>query len=348
MSPSKHHVHTRNCITYADSIVAVHGLGGHAFGAFNFKLKDSPDHMWLRDTLPGYLKLDNIPRPVARILTYGYKSAVLDSQSVQTLAEIGQGLRLSLQALLKKSDRPLILVGYSMGGLVIKEVLSRQPLHLDSTDSSGGKALGGVPGASDPLIESILAQTSGILFFGCPHDGMEAQSLQLMVQGRANQALIDSLCSDRSAMLSRLSRDFLAAVHDVCAKGDCEVFNFYETTKTPTFVPVESPSPSEDQADQVRGEVSKRWVKSGDPIYLVKRASASHCRPANHTADNCIAIDRAHYDLVKFARVDEDYDRVVAVLKRISTRASRRKREKASRSQTAGEASQSYCETFAH
>lgn len=62
------------------SIIAVHGLGTHAFGTFR-----SPENqeMWLRD----FLK-DDIPK--SRVLLYGYKSKVdnsTDSQSLKDLAK---------------------------------------------------------------------------------------------------------------------------------------------------------------------------------------------------------------------------------------------------------------------
>ena len=170
----------------------------------------------------------------------------------------------------------------------------------------------------------VLDRTRGILFFGCPHDGMDAQSLQLMAQGRPNQALIDSLCSDKSVVLGRLSRDFAAAVDWSCEEGRLQIFNFYETMKTPTLVPqstsLSDPDPTTGTVSSLRSNRA-RWEKSGDAIYLVKRGSAVQCRPPKHSADHDIAINRVHYDLVKFARIDEVYERVISVLQQIMTSA---------------------------
>lgn len=62
------------------SIVAISGLGGHAYGSF--KQKDGP-YMWLSDSLP-----QNIS--TARIMIYGYASGLDGSESTQNLSDLGQ------------------------------------------------------------------------------------------------------------------------------------------------------------------------------------------------------------------------------------------------------------------
>lgn len=57
------------------SIIAVTGLGGHAYGSWSH----SDERMWLRDYLPK-------DAPNARILTYGYQSA-LQSDSISVLED---------------------------------------------------------------------------------------------------------------------------------------------------------------------------------------------------------------------------------------------------------------------
>jgi hypothetical protein len=68
-------------------IIALSGLGGHAFGSF--KAVDGP-FMWLRDALP---------RDVsgARIMIYGYDTNLLSSKSFQTLKDLGKNLRDNLR-----------------------------------------------------------------------------------------------------------------------------------------------------------------------------------------------------------------------------------------------------------
>jgi hypothetical protein len=70
-----------------DSIIAVTGLAGHAFGSW--KSKNRPD-MWLRDFL-----LESIPN--ARILTYGYDTKLPGSQSDASLLELSKKLLESIK-----------------------------------------------------------------------------------------------------------------------------------------------------------------------------------------------------------------------------------------------------------
>lgn len=62
-------------LTVSPSIIAVTGLGGHAYGSWSH----SDERMWLRDYLPK-------DAPNARILTYGYPSA-LQSDSISVLED---------------------------------------------------------------------------------------------------------------------------------------------------------------------------------------------------------------------------------------------------------------------
>ena len=102
------------------SIVAVPGLGGHAFGSFKEK---SGERMWLRDALPFNLDYEATDRPVARVMTYGYASAVTDREDTQSVEDIGTSLRSSLLPLAAAPGlRPIIFIAHSWGGLVVKEV----------------------------------------------------------------------------------------------------------------------------------------------------------------------------------------------------------------------------------
>lgn len=76
--------------------------------------------MWLRDSLPKYLTSEKAKRPMARVMTYGYKSPVSDSASMQSLGDLATTFRESLSGL--ESYKPLILIGHSLGGLILKQV----------------------------------------------------------------------------------------------------------------------------------------------------------------------------------------------------------------------------------
>jgi len=70
---------------YADqtSLIALSGLGGHAFGSFKEK---GGSHMWLRDSLPKDLS-------GMRILIYGYDTQLENSSSTQNIRDLGKKFR---------------------------------------------------------------------------------------------------------------------------------------------------------------------------------------------------------------------------------------------------------------
>ena len=70
------------------SIIAVHGLNGHAYGtwAHHEEGKSGSESMWLRDFIP-----EKVPK--ARILVHGYNSALLGSNtSVSSVKDFAHDL----------------------------------------------------------------------------------------------------------------------------------------------------------------------------------------------------------------------------------------------------------------
>ena len=64
------------------SIVAVHGLGGHAMRTWTHA---ATEKLWLRDFLP-------LAIPNARIMTFGYDSRVVNSRSILGIMENANSL----------------------------------------------------------------------------------------------------------------------------------------------------------------------------------------------------------------------------------------------------------------
>ncbi|KAM0444397.1 hypothetical protein ACHAO4_010198 [Trichoderma viride] len=94
-------------------IIAISGIGGHAFGSFKER---GGNHMWLRDALPKDI-------PTARIITYGYNSTIAHSASMQNLEDLATSFRDSLLPLVGSDTlRPIIFIGHSLGGLIVKQV----------------------------------------------------------------------------------------------------------------------------------------------------------------------------------------------------------------------------------
>lgn len=104
-------------------IVAVHGLGGHFENTWTWNPADSPGEKpcnWLKDLLPSEF-------PNARILSFGYNSAVALSKSIADISMFGEMLLTrTLMERMKpwQRNRPIIFVGHSLGGIVIKKVFS--------------------------------------------------------------------------------------------------------------------------------------------------------------------------------------------------------------------------------
>lgn len=102
------------------SIVALSGLGGHAFGSFKER---GGTYMWLRDSLPYDLTRQDTGRPMARVTTYGYESAVAGSKNIQNLEDLATSFHHSLSALVSGPIvKPIVLVAHSLGGLIVKQV----------------------------------------------------------------------------------------------------------------------------------------------------------------------------------------------------------------------------------
>jgi len=114
---------SRAMLTGPFSIVALHGLNGHAFNTWATKA----GHMWLRDSLPSDI-------PNARILTYGYDSnpssasfAGIEDFALDFLAalhdkrrDVGVIRTAPVPSLIRKliyqvGTRKLILIGHSLG-----------------------------------------------------------------------------------------------------------------------------------------------------------------------------------------------------------------------------------------
>ncbi|KAF8187924.1 hypothetical protein K438DRAFT_1463453, partial [Mycena galopus ATCC 62051] len=99
------------------SIVALHGLNGHAFRSWVYRDPNGKESfMWLRDCLPERI-------PEARVMTYGYNANVYSDVSTGRLRTFAETFLQELRYM-RESDpsRPLILVAHSMGGLLVKQV----------------------------------------------------------------------------------------------------------------------------------------------------------------------------------------------------------------------------------
>ncbi|KAI9642688.1 hypothetical protein NHQ30_008419 [Ciborinia camelliae] len=155
-------------------IVAVVGLGTHAFGTFRSTTPGSHE-MWLRDFLPKDI-------PNSRILLYGYPSTVPGGQSMEKVEDIASTFLNRLTLLRKNTltqNRPIIFIGQSLGGLIVQESLLR------AADSR------------DHYEREIFGSWHGLVGFGIPIGGLNNPSLIEVVKSQPNKVLISQLCRDR-------------------------------------------------------------------------------------------------------------------------------------------------------
>ncbi|KAL7934394.1 ankyrin repeat-containing domain protein [Trichoderma chlorosporum] len=262
-------------------ILAISGLGGHAFGSFKER---GGEHMWLRDALP-YGITNASGKRIARIMVYGYDSSLPNSDSFQNLEDLGTTLHSDLRTLATDgSFKPIIIVAHSLGGLVVKQFLISLSKSKDKVD------------------QRLRRAVYGIAFFGVPHDGMDIRSLIPMAGDGPNRFLLESIGSTNSQILSIQHRDFSQAL---VGQGQSEIVSFYETRLSPTAV---------------KDELG-RWSMSGASAVLVSKASATHCRPWEDGPEHICAINRAHSEMVKFAEGDPEYDKVLGRINSLAQRA---------------------------
>ena len=134
------------------SIIAVHGL--------NPRSKDAADHawdtwrtpagpegrLWLRDDLP-----QSVPK--SRIFLYEYDATAVYGKDRDTFVgkanELLEAIRIERDDM--EESRPILLLGHSMGGLLIKQAL--------------------INAHNNPKYTPIKDATTGLAFFATPHHG---------------------------------------------------------------------------------------------------------------------------------------------------------------------------------
>lgn len=186
-------------------IVAIHGLGGHAYNTWTDREK-----LWLRDFLPSQI-------PNARIMSYGYNSAVAFSKSVAGIEEFAEDLLNRLdneRATAEERARPIIFICHSLGGILVKKALI-----LAHERSS--------------FYSALLQRIWGLVFMGTPHRGSDvafwtdflARALHVAQFGAGtNKNLVSSLKKD-SRLLSDISDQFVER------SANLQIRTFYEMEK---------------------------------------------------------------------------------------------------------------------
>ncbi|KAL2834575.1 Alpha/Beta hydrolase protein [Aspergillus pseudoustus] len=195
-------------------IVFVHGLGGDSYTTWT---KDTTH--WPKDLLPTLECFEN-----ARILTFGYNTSGFFTKNADehrartfTCAEI---LVSDLKTFRRRGaqDRPIIFVGHSLGGLVIKSALRHAILR---------RALYG----------DIVDSTRAIIFFSTPHQGTSQEAWKAFFarlgESKIEKSSVISELEVWSDMLTELTTEFADLATQI------KITSFYERrfTKGVMIVP---------------------------------------------------------------------------------------------------------------
>ena len=194
-------------------LIAVPGLGSHALGSF--RLSEGIE-VWLRDFLPKDI-------PIIRVLLYGYDTTLVGSDSKSSISDLGKALLESIRAYRSETDttrRPIILLGHSLGGLLVKEALS-----LAYNDKDDAQSL------------AISKSIHALMFFGVPNLGLQNSQLETIVDRQLNAQPVRNLVvdgdSEPSQYLKELSQKFIR-----CCKAQehrHEIISYYERKLSKTL-----------------------------------------------------------------------------------------------------------------
>ncbi|KAI1385773.1 uncharacterized protein F4822DRAFT_354383 [Hypoxylon trugodes] len=133
------------------SVIAVHGL--------NPRGKADSDHAWDTWRTPAG---DDLPRdlPESRTFLYQYNSTVVFGRDRSTFIDKANNLLEEIRIeRFGIESRPILLLGHSMGGILIKQAL--------------------VNAHNNPRYSSIKLATQGVVFFATPHRGADGLLLTL-------------------------------------------------------------------------------------------------------------------------------------------------------------------------
>jgi hypothetical protein len=184
--------------------VAIHGLGGHAFNTWT----DKDGHLWLRDSLPIHI-------PQARVMTFGYDSAVIFAKSKMGINDFAVDLLTRLRLARQQPQelsRPIVFICHSLGGVVFKEALIQAALQGDQYDA-------------------IAKRISGVVFMGTPHRGSRSASQARNLSRIINVVTLGSAVRSELLQTLQVSSTDLETIsrHAAQLLKTVSIVSFYET-----------------------------------------------------------------------------------------------------------------------
>ncbi|KAM3558268.1 hypothetical protein MY1884_004072 [Beauveria asiatica] len=198
-------------------IIAVPGLGAHPYHTWEAWKTQGPNAAQCQTAQPSKVHLlkDLLAHdfPDARIWNFAYESNWLINAPVKTTEEIGKCLLKEIRDKRPPTHLPIVFIGHSVGGIIIKQALC-------SNDS-----------------QEIVDDTLGILFLGTPHQGSSvsvAGALLAWISGLLGSDMTLLLSLKRhDAQLSSLADAFRSRVApNERRQRKVPITSFYETKKT--------------------------------------------------------------------------------------------------------------------
>ncbi|KAL9014036.1 MAG: hypothetical protein Q9173_001310 [Seirophora scorigena] len=186
--------------------VFVHGLRGGSRKTWS--ASDDPSHFWPKEWLPTDPRFKHV-----RLHSYGYNADWGEKKgSVLNIHDFGRGLLGDIHTspyIRNSTGNPIVFVGHSMGGLVIKKAC--------------------ILAKHDPNFKELASRFHSIYFLATPHRG--ADSAQLL--NRILKASVAFNAKDyvndlipNSGAIQAINDDFRHIFHDL------QLWSFYETVKT--------------------------------------------------------------------------------------------------------------------
>lgn len=179
-------------------VIFVHGLGGDSRGTWMHNKKDHTT-LW-----PSWIGED----VDCNVWVAGYGAAATGwLDAAMHLADQGEAFFSALQVEPKLQKRKIVLVGHSLGGLVIKSGMTQ------------AQTLG------DPRREAVLADIAGVVFIGTPHQGSSLATIAAYLGpvARINPQVVNMASDD--AWLKLLNGQF----KNLQAQRSFSVRVFFET-----------------------------------------------------------------------------------------------------------------------
>ncbi|KAI9822370.1 MAG: hypothetical protein M1827_000089 [Pycnora praestabilis] len=190
-------------------VVLVHGLNGHPYDTWTAK---KPEVFWPAQLLP-----QNVKKEEVRVLVYGYDADVtsfMGGTSKDKIHNHAENLVAKLfanRSFEDATERPIIFVCHSLGGLIVKRALIyARSLRNQRTEH----------------LRSIYVSTYAILFLGTPHNGSDVAKWGSMLQSICNAVLpksffnttpqlVDSLKTENETLqnINRLFTDIMNRFH---------------------------------------------------------------------------------------------------------------------------------------